>query len=165
MSPLKPYQGRIIVLLTQQELLVAEIYRFFAGLFPDMRDFWDTLSREEMDHATWMEYLYKKVREGTVHFDEAKMRTYTVETFVKYLSDSLAKIKDKAPTLQGAFSLALDIENSMLIRRVFDHFRSTDRELSNLLLDLRSRMKEHRGRIEVEAASLQSAQKERTPRR
>ena len=161
MSSLKPYQGRIIALLAKQELLVAEIYRFFSGLFPETRDFWDTLSKEEMDHATWMEYLYKKAQAGTVRFSEDKMKTYTVETFVNFLNDTLTKIKERAPTVQGAFSIALDIEKSLLIRRVFDHFHSSDRELAGLLLDLRRKMKDHRTKIEEKAEEIASFRRSR----
>jgi rubrerythrin len=151
MSPLKPYQSKIIVLFTQQEFLVAEIYRFFAGLYPDLREFWSDLAKEQMEHATWIEYLYKKTQEGTVHFSEEQVKTYTVESFVKYLGDNLAKIKEKAPSPQAAFSLALNIENSLLIKRVFERFQSGDRELSNLLLSLREMKVDHRKRLEIQS--------------
>lgn len=157
MSPLKPYQSKIIVLLTQQELLVAEFYRFFSSLYPDLRDFWGDLAREQMEHATWVEYLYKKTQEGSVHFDEEKIKTYTVESFVKYLEDNLARVKEKAPTPSAAFSLALNIENSLLIRKVFDRFQSADRELSHLLLSLREKKVDHRKRLEVQSAPFSPA--------
>lgn len=154
MSPLKTYQSRIIYLLTQQELLTAEIYRFFAGLFPDRRDFWEDLAREEMEHATWVEYLYKRAATDTVRFDEGKIKTYTVESFIKYLEDNLAKVKEKAPTLQAAFALALSIENSMLVRRIFDLFIGSDPETMTLLRDLRIKLTDHRKRIEEAVADL-----------
>lgn len=154
MSPLKTYQSRIIYLLTQQELLTAEIYRFFAGLFPDRRDFWEGLSREAMEHATWVEYLYKKASTDTVLFEEGKLKTYTVESFIKYLQDNLTKVKEKAPTLQTAFALALSIENSMLVRRVFELFISSDPDTMSLLKDLRSKLNDHRKRLEEAAADL-----------
>lgn len=154
MAPLKTYQSRIIYLLTRQELLTAEMYRFFAGLFPDRRDFWDELAREEMEHATWVEYLYKKATTDTVRFDEGKIKTYTVESFIKYLEDNLSKVKEKAPTLQAAFSLALNIENSMLVRRIFELFVSSDPETTAILKDLRAKTSAHRKRIESAVAEL-----------
>jgi rubrerythrin len=162
MSPLKTYQSRIAYLLTQQELLVAELYRFFAGLFPEYRTFWDNLAREEMEHATWVEYFYKKASTDTVRFEEGKVKTYTVESFVKYLGENLAKVKDKAPTLQAAFSLALNIENSLIVRRVFDFFLSSDPEILSILKDLRSKLFEHRRRLE-QAAAKATAQETRKP--
>jgi rubrerythrin len=152
MSPLKPYQSKIIVLLTQQELLVAELYRFFASLYPDLREFWNDLAKEQMEHATWVEYLYKKTNDGAVYFNEEKIKTYTVESFVKYLEENLAKVKEKAPTPSAAFSLALNIENSLLIKRSYERFQSADRELSNLLLSLREKKADHRKRLEARSA-------------
>lgn len=151
MSPLKSYQSKIIVLLTHQELLIAELYRFFAGLYPDLREFWSGLSREQMEHATWLEYCYKKAGEGSLNFEEGKIKTYTVESFVKYLEENIAEVKEKAPSPQGAFSLALGIENSLLIKRVFDRFQSGDRELTTLLGSLREKKKEHLKRLEVQS--------------
>jgi hypothetical protein len=151
LSPLKGYQSKIVVLLTQQELILAELYRFFASLYPDLRDFWSELSREQMEHATWVEYCYKKAEEGSVTFEEGKIKTYTVESFVKYLEENLAKVKEKAPSPQGAFSLALGIENSLLIKRVFDHFQSGHQELSTLLGSLRDKKKDHFKRLEIQA--------------
>ena len=151
MSSLKGYQSKIIILLTRQELILAELYRFYAGLYPDLREFWSELSREQMEHATWVEYCYKKAEEGTVNFEEGKIKTYTVESFVKYLEDNLAKVKEKAPSPQGAFALALGIENSLLIKRVFDRFQSGDQELTSLLGSLREKKKDHLKRLEIQA--------------
>ena len=89
-------------------------------------------------------------------FDEGKIKTYTVESFVKYLEDNLAKVKEKAPTPQGAFSLALGIENSLLIKRVFDHFQSGDQELTTLLGSLREKKKDHLKRLEIQSTPFAS---------
>jgi hypothetical protein len=151
LSPLKGYQSKIVVLLTRQELIVAELYRFFASLYPDLRDFWSELSREQMEHATWIEYCYKKAEEGAVNFEEGNIKTYTVESFIKYLEENLAKVKEKAPTPQGAFSLALGIEKSLLIKRVFDRFKSDDEELTTVLVSLREKKKSHFKRLEIQS--------------
>jgi hypothetical protein len=151
MSPLKPFQSKIIVLFSQQELQIAELYRFYASLYPDLREFWNELSMEQMEFATWLEYFYKKSDEGTAQFQEGHVKTYTVESFVKYLEENLAKAKEKAPTLQAAFRLALDIENSLIVKKVFDRFQSADRKLANLLGTLRDRKRNHLKRLEIQS--------------
>lgn len=153
MSPLKPFQSKIIVLLTQQELRIADLYRFYAGLFPELREFWTGMSTDQMEYATWLEYFYKKADEGAVQFEEGKVKTYTVESFVKYLEDGIARVKEKAPPPPAAFRLALDIENSLMIKRVFDHFKSADRQLINLLNTLREKKKDHLKRLEIQFAA------------
>jgi hypothetical protein len=159
MSPLKPFQSKIIVLLTHQELRIAELYRFYASLFPDLREFWTDLSKDQMEYATWLEYFYKKSDEGAAQFQEGKVKTYTVESFVKYLEDNIAKVKEKAPTPPAAFRLALDIENSLMIKRVFDSFQSADRELANVLATLRDKKKDHLKRLEVQSAPFSPARR------
>lgn len=154
MSPLKNYQSRMISLLTRQELLVAEIYRFFSGLYPATREFWDGMAKEEMEHAGWMEYFSHKAQSAEMHFLEGHLKTYTVESFVNYLEESLAKAKEKAPPPHAAFSLALNIENSLLVKKIFERFASSDRELNMLLLQLQGKMDDHRARMMHMAASL-----------
>lgn len=152
MSTLKPYQEKIIMLLIRQELLVADLYHFFAGLYPDLREYWNDMAKEELEHAAWLEYLYKKAQAGEVLFREDKIRTYTVESFLKYLEECLAKVKERAPVPKAAFSLALSIENSLLLKRIFDHFQSADPELSAVLTGLRDKLDDHRKRMEIQAA-------------
>jgi rubrerythrin len=149
---LKDYQEKIVALLIRQELLVAELYRFFAGLYPDLREFWTDMAREELEHATWLEYLLNKARTGAVIFREEKIRTYTVESCLKYVEESLAKVKERAPLPKAAFSLALSLENSLLLKRIFNHFQSADPELSALLTGLQTKLESHRRRIEIQAA-------------
>jgi ERCC4-related helicase len=156
MSTLKPYQEKIISLLIRQELLVAELYRFFAGLYPDLREFWNDMAKQEMEHATWIEYLSNKARNGEVIFKEEKIRTYTVESFLKYLEENLAKVKERAPTPKAAFSLALSMENSLLLKRIYYHFQCANPELSAVLTGLRVKLEDHRKRIEVQAAPFNS---------
>jgi hypothetical protein len=151
MSPLKPFQSKIIVLFAQQELRIAELYRFYASLYPDLREFWTNLSMEQMEFATWIEYFYKKSDEGTAQFQEGNVKTYTVESFVKFLEDNLVKVKEKAPTLQAAFRLALDIENSLIVKKVFDRFQSADRKLATVLATLRDRKRVHLKQLEVQS--------------
>ena len=161
MSPLKGYQSKIVVLHARQELILAELYRFFAHLYPDLRDFWSELSREQMEHATWIEYCHKKAEEGSLNFEEGNIKTYTVESFVKYLEENIAKVKEKAPSPQGAFSLALGIENSLLIKRVFDRFQSGDQELTTLLGSLREKKKAHFKRLEIQSTPFSNPSRRR----
>jgi hypothetical protein len=60
-------------------------------------------------------------------------------------------VKEKAPTTQAAFRLALDIENSLIIKKVFDRFQSADRKLATLLGTLRDRKRGHLKRLEVQS--------------
>ncbi len=157
MAALKSYQSKIIELLIQQELLIAELYRFFSILYPGTRDFWNDLAREEMEHATWIEYFFNKTQSSEIVFREEQLKTYTADSFVKYLQDNISKVKERAPTQQAAFALAMNIENSLLVRKIFDRFESSDKELEMLIRKLQEGLTEHRKRIEKMAASLQTA--------
>lgn len=154
MAELKEYQNRMIYQLVQQEFLTAELYKGLAWRFPRHEDLWLSLSADELEHATWLEYLFKKTGEGIVEFEEQRIKTYTIETFHAYLQNAIESVKNDRPMLARALSLTLDIERSLLEKRIFEHFTSSDREMVRTLRDLRNKMNEHVQRAERSATSL-----------
>jgi len=63
-------------------------------------------------------------------------------------------MRNEKPTLSKALSLTLDIERSLLEKRMFDHFIGQDREMSTVIRDLKRKMRDHSERIEKKATGL-----------
>lgn len=154
---LKEYQKKMIFMLVQQKLLTAELYTTIAGHFPDHKDFWHTLSADELDYASWLEYLFKKAEEGDIEFHEKRLTTYTIKVFHEYLQNAITGMKEEKPTLSRAVSLTLHIERSLIEKRMFEHFAGYDKDLSAVLRTLRRNMLAHSERGERAAALLPGA--------
>ena len=157
MATLKPYHGRMIALLAQQKMLIADLYKLFSGFYPDNREFWSSLAIEVMEHATWVEYFYRKAVNGEIHFQESQAKTYTIESYIKYLEDTIARVKGKAPLQSAAFSIALGIEQSVLIKKIFDHFLASNTDLANQLNSLRQRSLDVKKKIQDRAAQARAS--------
>lgn len=84
---LKPYQEKIITLLLKQETLLASLYQTFAQKFPEHEEFWSQLAREEEKHAGWLEQLRAATKKKVVLFNEGRIKTYTMETFVQGMGE------------------------------------------------------------------------------
>lgn len=153
-SDLKEYQNKMVYQLVQQKFLTAELYKLLAGHYPEYADFWSSISEEELEHASWLEYLFKKVQEEFVVFEEKGIKTYTITAFLAYLQDAIKLAKDEKPSLSKALSLTLDIERSLLEKRLFEHFIGQDREMSTLIRDLKRKMRDHGERIDKKASGL-----------
>ena len=136
---------------------MAELYRILARQFPEHCEFWLSLCAEELEHASWIEYLYKKVEEGLLQFDERHTKTYTVDAFIDYLTRTIESVKDEQPSLARALSMTRDIERSLLEKRIFEFFSSGDREMIAVLKDLDAKLASHVGAVEAKVALLQPA--------
>ncbi|HAK60466.1 MAG TPA: hypothetical protein DCO77_08805 [Nitrospiraceae bacterium] len=143
MTLLKNYQQRILGLMIDLEFKLAELYAILSEQFYAQREFWSSISAEELEHAEWLEYLYKKAGDGSLMFNEESTKTYTVEAFLSYLTGVIEKAKHRDLSLAQALSLSLDIEKSMLEKKVFEHFQSNSLDLKNVLKTLKDETERH----------------------
>jgi len=136
MSPLLDYQQKMINLFIKQERTIAEMYHLMSGLFPQHKDFFLSVHKEELMHAQWLEQLSKKAVAGNVIFHEDKTRTYTVQAFLDYLNKSLDQVKSGLP-LREAMSIAMGAEEALLERKILDHFDGDSPVMMDTLKKLR----------------------------
>ena len=134
--PLLSYQHKIVDLMIEQELTLAELYLFLSKRYSEQGDFWLSLQGEELKHAQWVDYLKERVMAGTALFYEDRTRTVTIQSFIDHVNSIIKKFKTRKMPLKAALSLAVDIEASMLEQKVFKHFEGDDPELVRTLRKL-----------------------------
>ena len=127
------YQHKIVDLMIEQELTLAELYLFLSKKYPEQGDFWRTLQGEELIHAQWVEYLKERVMAGTALFYEDRTRPVAIQSFIEFVNGIIKKFKTREMPLKAALSLAVDIESSLLEQKVFQHFDGDDPELVRTL--------------------------------
>jgi len=146
---LQVYQQKMIDLMTQQELTLAELYQFLSKRYSAHEEFWISLQGEELKHAQWVEYLGARVAEGAAIFREDKTRTYTVQAYIDFLKSSIHKFKTTTMPFKAALALAVDIEGSLLERKVLQHFQGDDPELVKTLQKLSLETAEHLKKVKA----------------
>jgi len=140
---LKEYQEKIIRQLITQEKLLARLYEVFSKQFTQSQKFWMKLSKEEQKHAKLIEKLLEAVKKKTVIYDEKKLKTYTLNTFITRLKNILQKAEAGEYTLFSALRVADDYESSLIEKNVFLHFDSFDYKIKNTLTMLHSETQKH----------------------
>lgn len=115
--------------MVRHEELVGELYGTFAEKFPDQRDLWSELSRDETGHANLIRRLCGKIEKGLVNINARSFKTKAVETSLAYL-DILRDRAHGEMSRQMALSIALQIENSMLEMKFFEVLEVDETELS-----------------------------------
>lgn len=150
-------EARPLPLLIELELLTGALYGIFAGKYPAYRAFWEGISGEERDHADALRELGKKIESGEVLFVEGRTRTGALETFLRYLRETIAKARKEDFPMAKALSIALDIERSFLEKYAPDHFRGDSPEVATTLAKLKGDSGDHARRIEAAWRGLKGA--------
>ena len=114
--------NQLIEKLMANESAISRLYRQFAETFPQDRDFWNTISQEELMHASWIEKLRDRAKEGEIGSGPTTIRTVAVENSIKYIDSLSEKCRKGTITRLNAYALAFDIEKSLLEKNFLSVF-------------------------------------------
>lgn len=140
---LETYQKKIIELLYKQEILLAKLYKIFAVQFPDHKDFWQDLAKDELRHAGWVKKLYKAEKKDLIAFSEGKVNAYVMNTFIENLEKTIQRAENGEINLKMAISYTLDFERSLIEKNVFTHFEIIDKKLAGIMTNLENETRRH----------------------
>lgn len=96
------------------EETVASLYRIFMDIFPDEKDFWQDLYRDEIEHSFW---LTSGSRSEVIELLPSKKLLPTMEHVaytLSFVESKIARVKSNPVTFEDALRIALEIEASMV---------------------------------------------------
>ncbi|HIJ89839.1 MAG: rubrerythrin family protein [Desulfobulbaceae bacterium] len=140
---LKPYQEKIIALMLRQETLLARLYQIFSRKFPEHADFWNKLARDEEKHAGWLEQLREATEKKVMLFNEGRIKTYTLETFVQGLEEKIERAEADGFDTRQALICTIDLERSLIEKNVFSLFEGMTEKASRVMKFLAQETKNH----------------------
>jgi len=141
-------QLKAIKLLAEHEKAISQLYKEYARKFPEQKDFWSKIAREELEHASWIFTLCSKAKEGSLYFEEGRFKTGAIKTSLEYLKSQIAEAQNNKISAKNALSVARDLENGLIEKKFFEVFQPDCREIKQVLLDLAAATREHSNRIE-----------------
>ncbi|MBT3312177.1 MAG: hypothetical protein HN737_11250 [Desulfobacterales bacterium] len=147
---LKPFQEKILRQLIQQETLLSRLYALFSKQFPQQKEFWEKLSKEEARHSKLIEKLFEAAKSDLVFFNEGKTKTYTLEVFIKRLEGIIEKAENGEFNLSSALRCAVDYESSLIEKNVFYYFDSLSDKAKGTIKILQAETIKHVERIKRE---------------
>jgi len=133
--------------LVSIEETLSKIYHLFAERFPGHRELWSRMAREETTHAKWVCDLSGRLEDGSLSLDEDRFRVEGIQLFLEYAEDKFKEAKaEKLPFLH-ALDMALDLESSLLERKLYQVFKAHSESMERALEDMERRIREHTERI------------------
>lgn len=124
---------REIDLLKEHEKLIGRLYASYAHRFPQDRDFWLGLSKEEQEHAGWIEFLQERMEQEPAILIVNRFPIAAISHSIDYVNKLIDQADRVGLTPIKALSAALDIERGLLENRYFEVFASDSAEVRRIL--------------------------------
>jgi len=132
----------------EMELLMASLYERFAQRYTSHGEFWQSMVSEEHEHAAWVQHFNKRLSSDSIRFYEGKTRISALDSSIAYLKKIIQEFDLSPPDRLKAVSISLDLERSLIERKVFQHFESDSPEVIKILGILKEGQEEHIKKIE-----------------
>ena len=146
MNPANTGTGAIEGLVRIEETL-CKIYRLFAERFPADRELWSRMAQEEMTHAKWVRDLSRHLEDGSVFLGKDRVAEEGIQVFLAYAEDRFKEAQAERLPFRHALDMALDLESSLLERKLYQVFKTDSEAMEQTLKDMELKIHEHAERI------------------
>jgi hypothetical protein len=117
------YQIKLLMLVHELETSLGDLYTIFKERFPEYNNLWETLIKEEREHAEAVRRLYRMTYDGQVLFDEGSIKSEGVQSIIDYLQNIHGASQRGVYTAKQAVTIAYNIEKSLIEKDIFKHFK------------------------------------------
>ena len=142
MTVVKP-PNRLLEALKVHEKEIARLYEVYAETFPVYRSFWIELSKEEIEHANWIERLQAKIENGSGDFVVERFTVAAIEHNIDYVKELIYEAEDANFQLIEALSAALHLEEALSESKYFEVWEGDSAETKRTLTSLARSSREH----------------------
>lgn len=138
----------ILKALAQAEYAVKVLYKCCATKWPDDKDFWLHLAREEEKHVKNIEKIMAIISEKPKLFEVGRsFNVVAINTFLEGILSSINRIKTQDVTKQSMLFIARDIENSVIESKYAEITKTRDVEFLALAKEIDEDTLKHKALI------------------
>jgi hypothetical protein len=145
-------QKELLDLFVKQEILIGSLYQLFAKRYPDHKEFWTKMAREEQNHSA----LIKRIIESdAINFSQGELRSDNLISSIEYIESLISDFKkDAGFSINQAVSKALQIEKGLWERKIFQCFDGDSDEVKKIMRKLNVEQELHIQKIHTFACKL-----------
>ncbi|MHC4518628.1 MAG: ferritin family protein [Planctomycetota bacterium] len=129
--------------LKMHEQAIGRLYKTYAQRFPEQAEFWSGLSREEDQHAKWIDTLQAEIRDDPTSLVANRFPAEAIEHSIAFVAKLITKANSPDFTPLNAVSAALNLEQGLLENKYFEAFETDKAEVKRLLASLRDEAHAH----------------------
>jgi len=131
-------------LLIRHELAMKQLYELFAEGFPDKKTFWKVIMEEEQKHADHLRDLSAKENIRKWFVTEGRFKRLAIDTSIHYINEQIEQMKKGNISLIKAFSIAHDLEESLIEKQFISLNMTGPEEVRNVMKGLVADTQRHR---------------------
>jgi rubrerythrin len=135
--------NRLLEALKVHEKEIAGLYAVYAETFPTYSSFWSELSREEIEHAGWIERLQARIEDSSEVFVVERFPSAAIEKSIGYVKELVNKAEEADFELIDALSEALHLEEALSESKYFEVLEGDSDETKRTLRLLASSSRKH----------------------
>ncbi len=138
-----PSRFDIITALSTQEETIASLYAAFSVALPELEAFWSNLVIQEKAHGEVLKQLAELCESEDVYFNPSKFNVDAIQTNIEHIKKEIAKVSAQGITPICAFSLAVDIEHSLIEAGYFQVIETNISHIKKELEAIERHTKQH----------------------
>jgi len=132
----------MMAMLVIHEDLIAQLYETYAQILPEHEPFWAQLAREEVQHANLLCSV------GGKNLSERDISLKGLLTSLDYVKVLLANALRQKMSMQMALTTALQVENSIIEKNLFEIYEGDDEQLRSVFHSVSQGTRTHIARVE-----------------
>jgi len=149
--------GKTMDAMAQYEMLLADLYETCAEAWPDDRDFWMDIARQEVQHAENLRMMKALVSREPARFDKGRpLNPVAVNTAINGLKEIIRKLSAGEYAYERLLIVARDIENAVLEAHYPDIVKTSNVEYQTLLNAIMSETRDHSRHIQQKLADVKA---------
>ena len=134
---------KILEAMKEHELALSELYEVYAGKFSEYKDFWTKFSKEEIQHADWVNTLQTRIEESPDDFVVERFAIGAVEHSTEYIKKLANTARQSDMLLINALSTAVHLEQALLEKKYFEVFEGDSAKTKYILSLLAQSTQKH----------------------
>lgn len=145
---MKEKELNIIQKLIDVENAIGNLYKIYSKNFPEHNQFWKEKAAEEAVHAGFIVSLRLKMNDKTEYFEERGFNLVALDTMLNHVNEQIRMAGEGSGSALNAFSIALDIERSLVESKFYESFRGESHALKDTIEKITTDTKRHRDQIQ-----------------
>ena len=141
-------------LLEEHEKALADLYASIGAVLKREKEFWQTISREELEHQQLLLEIDEKLQSGEWSFKRPRFVTTAIAESIEWANKQREDVELHGISTRDALKLALEFENGMIENKYFEIVDGDSPEMMNILEALAVYSKGHVKRLQHEAKRL-----------
>ncbi len=155
---MKSQTAGVLELLKQHELVIKQLYDFFAGYFPQKKDFWLKIASEEQRHADFLQTL--ELNEAYVSWftDNSYLSLVAIQSSIDFVTQERERMNVSGTTLLKAYAFSKNIEDALLEKYLSKINVNIPPEIAHMVAVLAADTKRHAQEMTVALLEEKKAQ-------